>query len=64
VEAGENKVCLFVDKIIGEQQVVVKPLPTIFNKYKIKESGVSGCSILGDGSINLILDVSSLIESL
>ncbi|MBP1925720.1 two-component system chemotaxis sensor kinase CheA [Sedimentibacter acidaminivorans] len=64
VEAGENKVCLFVDKIIGEQQVVVKPLPTIFNKYKIKESGVSGCSILGDGSINLILDISSLIESL
>nr|WP_312577428.1 chemotaxis protein CheA [Sedimentibacter sp.] len=64
VEAGENKVCLFADRIIGEQQVVVKPLPTIFNKYKIKESGVSGCSILGDGSINLILDVSSLIESL
>lgn len=64
VEAGENKVCLFVDKIIGEQQVVVKPLPIIFNKYKIKESGVSGCSILGDGKINLILDVSSLIENL
>jgi len=64
VETAENKVCLFVDKIIGEQQVVVKPLPTIFNKYKIKESGVSGCSILGDGSINLILDVNSLIESL
>lgn len=64
VEAGENKVCLFVDKIIGEQQVVVKPLPTLFNKYKIKDSGVSGCSILGDGSINLILDIGSLMESL
>lgn len=64
VEAGENKVCLFVDQIIGEQQVVVKPLPTLLNKYKIKESGVSGCSILGDGSINLILDIGSLIESL
>jgi len=64
VETAENKICLFVDKIIGEQQVVVKPLPTILNKYKIKESGVSGCSILGDGSINLILDVNSLIESL
>ena len=64
VEAGENKVCLFVDQIIGEQQVVVKPLPTLLNKYKIKESGVSGCSILGDGSINLIMDIGSLIESL
>lgn len=64
VESSENKVCLFVDKIIGEQQVVVKPLPTIFNKYKIKESGVSGCSILGDGNINLIMDIASLIESM
>jgi len=64
VEAGESKVCLFADQIIGEQQVVVKPLPTLLNKYKIKESGVSGCSILGDGSINLIMDIGSLIESL
>jgi len=64
VEGGDSKVCLFVDKIVGEQQVVVKPLPTIFNKYKIKESGISGCSILGDGNINLILDIVSLIESM
>ncbi len=64
VESGNNAVCLFVDKIVGEQQVVVKPLPTIFSKYKIKESGISGCSILGDGSINLILDIKNLIESM
>lgn len=64
VESGNNAVCLFVDKIIGEQQVVVKPLPSIFSKYKIKESGISGCSILGDGSINLILDIKNLIESI
>ncbi|MDF2677961.1 MAG: cheA 2 [Bacillota bacterium] len=64
VESGSNAVCLFVDKIVGEQQVVVKPLPSIFSKYKIKESGISGCSILGDGSINLILDVKNLIESM
>ncbi len=64
VEAGDSKVCLFVDKILGEQQVVVKPLPSLFNKYKIKECGVSGCSILGDGSINLIMDIASLIESM
>lgn len=64
VESGESSACLFVDTIIGEQQVVVKPLPAILNKYNIKESGVSGCSILGDGSINLILDVGSLIESI
>ncbi|MDD4438404.1 MAG: chemotaxis protein CheA [Tissierellia bacterium] len=63
VESGDNSACLFVDKIIGEQQVVVKPLPIILNKYNLKESGIYGCSILGDGSINLILDVGNLIES-
>lgn len=64
VEAGEGKICLFADKILGEQQVVVKPLPSVFNKYEIKESGISGCSILGDGSINLIMDVARLVENI
>ncbi|MGD9568601.1 MAG: chemotaxis protein CheA [Sedimentibacter sp.] len=63
-KSGDNYICLFVDNIIGEQQVVVKPLPTILYKYNLKESGVSGCSILGDGSINLILDIGNLIESM
>ncbi len=64
VESGDNRTCLFVDQIIGEQQVVVKPLPAILARYNLKESGVSGCSILGDGSINLILDIGNLIESM
>lgn len=64
VESSDNRICLFADNIIGEQQVVVKPLPSILNKYNLKESGVSGCSILGDGSINLILDVGNIIESM
>lgn len=64
VEAGDNRTCLFVDQIIGEQQVVVKPLPTVLARYNLKEAGVSGCSILGDGSINLILDIGNLIESM
>ncbi len=64
VESGDGSLCLFVDKIVGEQQVVVKPLPPILTKYSLKESGISGCSILGDGSINLILDIGNLIESM
>ena len=64
VESGYNSVCLFVDEIIGEQQVVVKPLPAVLNKYNLKESGISGCSILGDGSINLILDIGNIIDSI
>ncbi|MGB4440422.1 MAG: chemotaxis protein CheA [Sedimentibacter sp.] len=64
VESGDSSTCVFVDRIVGEQQVVVKPMPAILSKYNLKESGVSGCSILGDGSINLILDIGNLIESM
>lgn len=61
IEAGEKTVCLFVDRLIGEQQVVVKPLPSYLMKYAVKESGIGGCTILGDGSISLIVDVSGIM---
>jgi two-component system chemotaxis sensor kinase CheA len=55
---------IFADKLLGEQQVVVKPVPVLLNKFNIKSVGISGCSILGDGSINLILDVISIYENI
>ena len=60
VEASDKSYCLFVDSFIGEQQVVVKPLPTYLNSFNIKNSGVAGCTILGDGNISIILDALSL----
>lgn len=60
VEAGEKGYCLFVDELIGEQQVVVKPLPTYLNNYNIKNSGIAGCTIMGNGNISLILDIANL----
>lgn len=63
VETSENSYCLFVDELLGEQQVVIKPLPSYLNTFGIKESGIVGCTILGDGNISLILDVSNLISS-
>lgn len=60
VEANDKSCCLFVDDLIGEQQVVVKPLPAYFNAYNLKDSGINGCSILGDGNICIILDVLGL----
>ena len=63
VESGDNSFCLFVDELIGEQQVVVKPLPDYVNNFGIKNYGVSGCTILGDGSISLILDIPSIYAS-
>lgn len=58
LEMEGSKVCLFVDKLIGEQEIVVKPIPSYIKKIK----GLSGCTQLGDGSIALILDPAGLIE--
>ena len=60
VEASDKSYCLFVDKLIGEQQVVVKPLPDYVNNYGIRNYGVTGCTILGNGDISIILDVASI----
>lgn len=61
VETDNKSVCIFADKLIGEQQVVVKPFPAYLNKYNIKGEGLSGCTIMGDGSISLIIDTNTLI---
>ena len=57
LELEEKTVCVLVDKLIGEQEIVVKPIP----KYIKKVRGLSGCTQLGDGSIALILDPTGLI---
>lgn len=57
VEGKDGYICLFVDELLGGQQVVVKSLP----KYIEKIRGISGCTILGDGSFSLILDVVNLV---
>ncbi len=58
LEVEDKKVCLLVDRLIGEQEIVVKPIPSYIKKVK----GLSGCTQLGDGSIALILDAAGLIE--
>ncbi|MDK2802624.1 MAG: chemotaxis protein CheA [Oscillospiraceae bacterium] len=62
VEVDGCRYCLFVDSVSGEGQFVVKPIPKYLNKFDIKKSGIAGCTILGDGSISLILDVYSLFN--
>ncbi len=64
LDTGEFSYCLFVDELLGEQQVVVKPLPSYLNSFNIKKSGIVGCTILGDGNISIILDVVSLYSRL
>jgi two-component system chemotaxis sensor kinase CheA len=58
VEHDSHSVCLFVDALLGEQQIVVKALPRYLGKIK----GIGGCTLLGTGQASLILDVAGLID--
>lgn len=58
LEYEGRKTAVLVDKLEGEQEIVVKPMPSYIKKIK----GISGCTQLGDGSISLILDTGSLIK--
>ncbi len=59
LEAEGRKAGLFVDDLVGQQQVVVKNLESNYRKV----TGISGATILGDGGVSLILDVSALMRS-
>ena len=60
VEYEGIKAAVFVDDLVSEQEIVVKPIPPYIKKIK----GISGCTQLGDGSISLILDVGSILKGL
>lgn len=62
VEQDEKIVCIFADELLGQQQVVVKALPRYITNWK-KIKGLSGCTLLGDGKISLILDIAGLVNS-
>ncbi len=56
VEQDGKSACLFADELLGQQQVVVKALPGYVKNLR-KINSLAGCTILGDGSISLIIDV-------
>ena len=58
VGTAEKKVGLMVDSLIGEEDVVIKPLKDQFTN----SPGIAGASILGDGSVSLIIDVGQLLD--
>ena len=57
LEHEGKRICVFISSLVGEQEIVVKPIPDYFKKVQ----GISGCTQLGDGSVALILDVGGLI---
>jgi two-component system chemotaxis sensor kinase CheA len=58
LEAEGKKVALFVDELVGQHQVVIKSLETNYRKV----AGVSGATIMGDGRVAMIIDVSALVK--
>ena len=58
LEAEGKKVALFVDDLVGQHQVVIKSLETNYRKV----AGVSGATIMGDGRVAMIMDVSALVK--
>jgi two-component system chemotaxis sensor kinase CheA len=58
VNAGNQHVGLVVDQLIGQEEVVIKPMAD----YLREESGFSGATIIGDGKVSLILDVHDLVK--
>ena len=59
LESDGKKAALFVDDLIGQQQIVVKNLESNYRKV----AGISGATILGDGGVALIVDVAALLRS-
>lgn len=62
VDSGDHLACIFADELIGKHQVVVKPLPIYLSTYVAKGNGIAGCTILGDGSISLIIDIQGILD--
>ena len=58
---GDASAVLFADSIIADQQIVVKPFSPLLSDFPLKEAGMSGCSILGDGTITIGLDVKEIL---
>jgi two-component system, chemotaxis family, sensor kinase CheA len=58
VEAYGKKAALLFDGLVGQQQVVIKSLETNFRKI----NGISGATIMGDGTVALIIDVPTIIK--
>lgn len=59
VENEGRKSCLFVDELVGQQQVVIKGMP----EYMGHVRGASGFAIRGDGEVSMILDIAGIVQA-
>jgi len=59
VESGNLAVGLRVDEVLGQAQVVLKPVPESLGQL----SGVGGVAVMGDGRVAIVVDIDGLLRS-
>ncbi len=59
IASDDKRAALLVDELVGQQQIVVKNIESNFRKI----NNISGATIMGDGKVSLIIDVSDLLNS-
>lgn len=61
IEGEETACALYADRLTGQQRAVIKPMPRFLRYFDTEQTGISGCTILGDGSISLIIDAEAML---
>jgi two-component system chemotaxis sensor kinase CheA len=59
LENGDQRICLLVDELLGQQQAVVKPMPKYFKRVR----AIGGCTLLGTGDVSIIVDVPGFFDN-
>lgn len=62
-KSSSEEVCILADNVLGYQHIVDKPLPSLMGLDFMKQTGISGCSLLGDGRICMTLNIEYLMDS-
>ena len=61
IEGESSAAAVYADKLMGQAKVVIKPLPQLLRRLNFDKTGVSGCTIRGDGSVCLIIDADTVL---
>ena len=63
MRGASREACLLVDRVIGKQRIVGKPLPRLFGPRFRQQQGIVSGSVLGDGTICMLMDAEDLIRA-
>jgi two-component system chemotaxis sensor kinase CheA len=63
IDTGGRKGCIFADELVGKFQVVVKPIPPYLKSPHMRAPGISGCTIMGNGDVSMVVDAAELLYS-